>query len=43
VIGSVHAEVDGRAVDADACREIARHVKAEIVRVIDGSDRFEPG
>lgn len=43
VIGSVHAEVDGRAVDADACRAIARHVKAEIVRVIDGSERFEPG
>jgi phosphatidylserine/phosphatidylglycerophosphate/cardiolipin synthase-like enzyme len=42
VLGSVHQEVEGIPVDANPCRELARHLKAEIVRIIDGSERYHP-
>lgn len=43
VLGSVHTEVEGIAVAANPCRELATHMKAEIDRIIDHSDPFTPG
>lgn len=43
VIGSVHQEVEGIDVVANPCREIARHLKAEIDRIIDMSEPYVPG
>ena len=43
VIGSVHGEVEGIGVAAHPCREIARHMKAEIERIIATSDTYTPG
>ncbi|MFI7062626.1 phospholipase D-like domain-containing protein [Kribbella sp. NPDC050124] len=42
VLGSVHDEVEGIAVDADTCRKLGRHLKAEIERIIDGSVPYSP-
>jgi phosphatidylserine/phosphatidylglycerophosphate/cardiolipin synthase-like enzyme len=43
VIGSVHDEVEGIGVAPSPCREIARHMKAEIERIIAASDTYTPG
>lgn len=43
VLGSVHTEVEGIAVAANPCRELATHMKAEIDRIIDHSEPFTPG
>ncbi|KAA1421480.1 phospholipase [Nocardioides humilatus] len=43
VLGSVYPEADGVTVDAAACGDLARHLKAEIERIIAGSDIFVPG
>ena len=43
VIGSVHAEVEGIDVVPQPCRAIARHLKAEIDRIIANSDPYTPG
>jgi phosphatidylserine/phosphatidylglycerophosphate/cardiolipin synthase-like enzyme len=42
VLGSVHDEVEGIDVVANPCREIARHLKAEIDRIIANSDPWTP-
>jgi len=42
VLGSVHSEVEGIHVEANPCRVLARHMKAEIERIIAGSERFVP-
>lgn len=42
VVGSVYPEADGVAVDAAKCGELAKYLKAEIQRIIDGSDLFVP-
>jgi phosphatidylserine/phosphatidylglycerophosphate/cardiolipin synthase-like enzyme len=42
VLGSVHQEVEGIAVDPGPCRKLARHFKTEIERIIAGSDRYQP-
>ncbi|MFI5706329.1 phospholipase D-like domain-containing protein [Kribbella sp. NPDC051620] len=42
VIGSVHDEVEGLVVDANPCRQLARHLKAEIERIIAGSVLYDP-
>lgn len=42
VLGSVHAEVQGIDVAANPCRDLAVHLKAEIERIIAGSDRYVP-
>ena len=41
VLGSVHTEVQGLAVDPSHCRQLARHMKAEIQRIIAGSERYD--
>ena len=43
VIGSVFDEVEGVAVEASAGRQVARHMKTEIRRIIAGSERYHPG
>jgi phosphatidylserine/phosphatidylglycerophosphate/cardiolipin synthase-like enzyme len=43
VLGSVHAEVEGITVAADACRDLAGHLKTEIRRIIALSSRYTPG
>ncbi|MDR7252518.1 phosphatidylserine/phosphatidylglycerophosphate/cardiolipin synthase-like enzyme [Nocardioides sp. BE266] len=43
VVGSVHDEVEGIEVDHDPGGVIARHLKAEIERIIDNSDVWTPG
>ena len=42
VLGSVHEEVEGITVAANPCRDLARHMKAEIERVIVGSEPYRP-
>jgi phosphatidylserine/phosphatidylglycerophosphate/cardiolipin synthase-like enzyme len=42
VLGSVHDEVEGIDVVPNPCREIARHMKAEIDRIIAHSERWTP-
>jgi phosphatidylserine/phosphatidylglycerophosphate/cardiolipin synthase-like enzyme len=42
VLGSVHAEVEGIAVETNPCRQLGRHMKTEIERIIAGSDRYQP-
>jgi phosphatidylserine/phosphatidylglycerophosphate/cardiolipin synthase-like enzyme len=42
VLGSVHSEVEGIHVEATPCRVLARHMKAEIERIIAGSERYVP-
>ncbi len=43
VVGSVHAEVEGIDVAPNPCRAIAGHMKAEIERIIAGSEPWVPG
>ena len=43
VLGSVYPEVDGITVDAQACGDLARSMKAEVERIIAGSEIFVPG
>lgn len=43
VVGSVHAEVEGIEVAPSPCRAIARHLKAEVERIIANSDPYVPG
>lgn len=43
VVGSVHDEVEGIEVDHDPGGDIARHMKAEIERIIETSDVWTPG
>ncbi len=43
VVGSVHAEVEGIGVAEQPCRAIAEHLKAEIERIIAGSEPYAPG
>jgi phosphatidylserine/phosphatidylglycerophosphate/cardiolipin synthase-like enzyme len=43
VIGSPHEEVEGIAVEADPVREIATHMRAEIERLYNLSEKFVPG
>lgn len=42
VLGSVHPKTEGVTVSVEACQALARHMKAEIERIIAGSDRFRP-
>jgi phosphatidylserine/phosphatidylglycerophosphate/cardiolipin synthase-like enzyme len=42
VLGSVHEEVNGLAVEANPCRQLAVHMKTEIERIIKGSVRYNP-
>jgi phosphatidylserine/phosphatidylglycerophosphate/cardiolipin synthase-like enzyme len=42
VLGSVHEEVEGLTVEANPCRQLARHLKTEIERIIAGSVRYTP-
>lgn len=42
VLGSVHHEIEGLAVDANPCRQLARHLKTEIERIIKGSVPYDP-
>ena len=42
VLGSVHDEVEGITVEPNPCRDLARHMKTEIERIIAGSDRYQP-
>lgn len=42
VLGSVHSEVEGIHVEANPCRVLARHMKAEIERIIAASERYVP-
>lgn len=42
VLGSVFKEVEEASVEAAACRDLARHMKAEIVRIIAGSKPYTP-
>lgn len=42
VLGSVHTEVEGIPVAASRSRDLAVHLKSEIVRIIDHSDRYTP-
>ena len=43
VLGSVHTEVEGIAVAANPCRDLAVHMKTEIERIIAHSTRYTPG
>jgi phosphatidylserine/phosphatidylglycerophosphate/cardiolipin synthase-like enzyme len=43
VVGSVHAEVEGIEVAEQPCRVIARHLKAEVERIIAHSEPWSPG
>ncbi len=43
VIGSPHEEVEGIAVEADPVREIATHLRGEIDRLYNLSEKFVPG
>ena len=43
VVGSVHAEVEGIEVAEQPCRVIARHLKAEVERIIALSEPWTPG
>lgn len=43
VLGSVHHEVEGIAVAHNPCRDLGVHMKAEIERIIAGSDPYAPG
>ena len=44
VLGSTHAKVEGGIeVDADPCRKLGRHMKAEIERIIALSEPYVPG
>ena len=42
VLGSVHTEVEGIEVAPQPCREVARHLKAEIERIIANSEPWSP-
>lgn len=43
VLGSVHERVEGGLdVDPQPCRALAEHVKAEVVRILAGSERYDP-
>jgi phosphatidylserine/phosphatidylglycerophosphate/cardiolipin synthase-like enzyme len=42
VLGSVRPKTEGVVVSAQACQELALHMKAEIERIIAGSERFRP-
>jgi phosphatidylserine/phosphatidylglycerophosphate/cardiolipin synthase-like enzyme len=42
VLGSVHAEVEGIPVEVTPCRQLGRHMKAEIERIIAGSVPYQP-
>ena len=42
VMGSTHAEVAGVEVETNPCRVLARHMKAEVERVIGLSDPYDP-
>jgi phosphatidylserine/phosphatidylglycerophosphate/cardiolipin synthase-like enzyme len=42
VMGSTHAEVAGVDVEANPCRQLARHFKAEIERIIGLSNPYSP-
>lgn len=43
VVGSLHDEVEGIDVAPHPCRAIAEHLKAEIERIIAGSEPYVPG
>ena len=42
VLGSVFPKVEKITVNAQACEELAKHLKAEIVRIIAGSKPYTP-
>ena len=42
VLGSVFPKVDKVTVDAQACRQLAKHLKAEIERIIADSKPYSP-
>ena len=43
VLGSTHKEVEGITVAPDPCRDLGRHLKAEIERIIALSEPYVPG
>jgi phosphatidylserine/phosphatidylglycerophosphate/cardiolipin synthase-like enzyme len=43
VLGSTHSEVEGIEVDGGASGQLARHMKAEIERMISLSEPYVPG